>query len=101
MGTKISILEMLLRTQDLSSIRLHAEGMMLPQRYGCAIAQTVSRWLPTTAACAQAQVRSPWFCGEQSGIGAGFLQILLVSSASSHFTDCSTFIIMYHPGLVQ
>jgi hypothetical protein len=39
---------------------------------GRAIAQAVSRWLPTVAARVRAQVRSCGICGEQSGSGAGF-----------------------------
>jgi hypothetical protein len=41
-----------------------------------AIAQAVSRRLPTTAAWVQAQVRSCEICGGQSGTGAGFLRPL-------------------------
>jgi hypothetical protein len=55
-GTKIPILEVLLKTQDLSSIRLYAEGVTLPQRYGHAIAQAVSCWLSTAAAWVQVYV---------------------------------------------
>jgi hypothetical protein len=43
---------------------------------GCAIAQTVSRWLPTEAALFRARVQSCGICGGQSGAGAGFLRIL-------------------------
>jgi hypothetical protein len=46
-------------------------------RAGRAIAQTVSRWLPTAAAWIQTRV---WLCGDfvmdKSGAGAGFLQEL-------------------------
>jgi hypothetical protein len=39
---------------------------------GHAVAQAVSRWLPT--AVAQVRVRGTcWVCGGQSGTGAGFL----------------------------
>jgi hypothetical protein len=41
--------------------------------HGRAIAQEVSRRLPTAAAPVRAQVRS---CGGQSGIGVGFLRVL-------------------------
>jgi hypothetical protein len=39
---------------------------------GRAIAQAVSRWLPTAAA----RFRSSGICGEQSGAGTGFLRVL-------------------------
>jgi hypothetical protein len=45
--------------------------------YGRAIAQTVSRWLPTAAARVRSQVSSCGICGEQSGTGAGLLRVLL------------------------
>jgi hypothetical protein len=41
-----------------------------------AIAQAVSRWLPTAAARVQARVWSSGICGGQSGAGAGFLRVL-------------------------
>jgi hypothetical protein len=41
-----------------------------------AIAQAVSRWLPTAAAQVRAKVSSCGICGGQSGTGAGFLRIL-------------------------
>jgi hypothetical protein len=43
---------------------------------GHAIAQTISRRLPTEAALVQAYVISCGICGGQSGIGAGFLRAL-------------------------
>jgi hypothetical protein len=43
---------------------------------GRAIAQAVSRWLPTWAARVRARVRSREICGGQSGKGAGFSQVL-------------------------
>jgi hypothetical protein len=43
---------------------------------GRAIAQEVSRRLPTAAAQVRAQVRSCGICGGQSGIGAGLLRLL-------------------------
>jgi hypothetical protein len=43
---------------------------------GGAIAQAVSRWLPTMAARVQTRVLSSGICGGQSGAGAGFLRVL-------------------------
>jgi hypothetical protein len=43
---------------------------------GLAIAQAVSRWLPTTVARVRALVLSCGICGGQSGAAAGFLQVL-------------------------
>jgi hypothetical protein len=43
---------------------------------GRAIAQAVSRWLPTAAARVRTRVWSSWICGGQSGTGAGFLRVL-------------------------
>jgi hypothetical protein len=40
---------------------------------GRAIAEAVSRWLPTAAAGVQSRVWSSGICGGQSGAGAGFL----------------------------
>jgi hypothetical protein len=43
---------------------------------GRAIAQAVSRWLPTAAARVRARVWSSGICGGQSGAGADFLRVL-------------------------
>jgi hypothetical protein len=43
---------------------------------GCAIAQAVSRWLPTAVARVRARVWSCGICGGQSGTGAGLLRVL-------------------------
>jgi hypothetical protein len=43
---------------------------------GRAIAQAVSRWLPTAAARVRARVWSCGICGGQSGAGVGFLRVL-------------------------
>jgi hypothetical protein len=45
-------------------------------RSGRAVAQAVSRWLPTAAARVRARVWSCGICGGQSGAGAGFLRVL-------------------------
>jgi hypothetical protein len=44
--------------------------------WGRAIAQAVSRWLPTAAALVRSRVWSSGICGGQSGAGAGFLRVL-------------------------
>jgi hypothetical protein len=41
-----------------------------------AIAQAVSRWLPTTAVRVRTQVKSRGICVGQSGTGEGFLRVL-------------------------
>jgi hypothetical protein len=43
---------------------------------GRAIAQAVSRWLPTAAARVRPRVWSSGICGGQSGAGVGFLRVL-------------------------
>jgi hypothetical protein len=43
---------------------------------GRAIAQAVSRWLPTAAARVRARLGHVGVCGGQSGTGAGFLGVL-------------------------
>jgi hypothetical protein len=43
---------------------------------GRAIAQAVSRWLPTAAVRVPAWVKSCGICGGQSGTEAGFLRVL-------------------------
>jgi hypothetical protein len=43
---------------------------------GRAIAEAVSRWVPTAAARVLARVWSSGICGGQSGAGAGFLRVL-------------------------
>jgi hypothetical protein len=45
--------------------------------WGLAIAQAVSRWLPTAATPVRARVWSYGNCGGQSSAGAGFLRVLL------------------------
>jgi hypothetical protein len=52
-------------------------------KIGCAVAQAVSRWLPTVVA--RVRVRAACgFCGGQSGTGAGFLQVFDFPCQSFH-----------------
>jgi hypothetical protein len=59
-------------------------GLHLSRKYlhylgyekGRAIAQAVSRWLPTAAARVRSRVWSSGICDGQSGAGAGFLRVL-------------------------
>jgi hypothetical protein len=59
-------------------------------KHSRAIAQAVSRRLPTAAARVRAQVRSCGICGGQSGTEAGFLRVLrfplpiLIPSTAPH-----------------
>jgi hypothetical protein len=49
---------------------------LLSSTTGRAIAQAVSRWLPTAAARVRSWVWSSGICGGQSGAGACFLRVL-------------------------
>jgi hypothetical protein len=60
---------------------------------GRAIAQAISRWLPTAAARVRTQVWSCGICGGQSAAGYIFPEHF-GSSASLHSTNCSTIIII-------
>jgi hypothetical protein len=51
---------------------------------GRAIAEAVSRWLPTAAARVRARVWSSGICGGQSGAGADFLRVLRFPCHSFH-----------------
>jgi hypothetical protein len=53
-----------------------ARRIVRAPRAGRAIAQAVSRWLPTAAARVRARVWSCGIRGGQSGAGAGFLRVL-------------------------
>jgi hypothetical protein len=46
------------------------------EEIGRAIAQAVSRWIPTAVARVRSQVWSSGICGGQSGAAAGFLRVL-------------------------
>jgi hypothetical protein len=57
------------------SILVSSVGVKV-QIMAAAIAQAVSRWLPTAAARVRSRVWSSGICGGQSGAGAGFLRVL-------------------------
>jgi hypothetical protein len=69
-----------------SFISAHWRNRRLPYRemnmygskavIGRAIAQAISRWLPTAAARLRSRVWSSAICGGQSGAGEGFLRVL-------------------------
>jgi hypothetical protein len=64
------------RCRNLRISRLRSGLIILRHSLGRAIAQAVSRRLPTAAARVRARVRSRGNCGGQSGTGAGFLRVL-------------------------
>jgi hypothetical protein len=66
------------RILALSRVRVHrpTRFVSVDMFEGLAIAQAVSRRLPSPAAWVRAQVRSRGICG-QSGAGVGFLRVLL------------------------
>jgi hypothetical protein len=58
---------------------------------GRAIAEAVSRWLPTAAARVRARVWSSGICGGQSGVGGGFLRVLRFPLPKPFIPPTSTF----------
>jgi hypothetical protein len=76
----------------MTAVRLLAE-------MGRAIAQAVSRRLPTAAARVRHQVWSCVICGGQSGTGAGFLRVLRLPLPI--LIPPTAPVVIYHPGLVQ
>jgi hypothetical protein len=57
-------------------IHVICQTLRLTTSLGRAIAEAVSRWLPTAAAWVQSRVCSSRIFGGQSGAGAGFLRVL-------------------------
>jgi ribosomal protein L37AE/L43A len=68
---------------------------------GRAIAQAISRWLPTVAARVRARVWSCGICGGHSGARGRFSPSTSVSPANLHSTNYFTITLIYHPGLIQ
>jgi hypothetical protein len=67
----------------------------LTYHLGHAIAQAVSRQLPTATAQVRAQVRSRGICGGQSGTAAGFLRtlrfpLLIIPPTAPHSSSSGT-----------
>jgi hypothetical protein len=71
----------------------------LPHFLGPAVAQAVSRRIPTAVARVRAQVRSCGICVDKAALG----QVSFDTSVflAIHSTNCSTVIIIHHPGLLQ
>jgi hypothetical protein len=87
------------KNQVILSVTRHRQNP-LESTYS-AMAQAVSRRLPTAAARVRAQFRSCGICGGETNWHWGrFSPSTSVSPANLHPTDCSILII-YHPGLVQ
>jgi hypothetical protein len=87
-------------THSIPSLRIRRISPVTP-KLGRAIAQAVSRSLPTAAARVRARGRSRGICAGQRGIGGRFSQSASVSPVNMHSTDCSMIIIIYNQGLVQ
>jgi hypothetical protein len=85
------ILSTVLRFQKNSSLMSHNRSL----------AQVVSRRLPITAARLRAQIMSCGICDGMSGTEAGFLRVLRFPLPLIQSTNYSTFITIYHPGLLQ
>jgi hypothetical protein len=61
----------------------------------------ISRQLLTAANRVRAHVKSCGICGGRIGIGTVFSPSNSASPSNFYFTDCSTLILNYYPGLVQ
>jgi hypothetical protein len=68
---------------------------------GRAIAQAVSRWLPTAAARGSRPGLVMWDLWWTKWRWCRFSPSTSVSPANLHSTNCSTITLIYHPGLVQ
>jgi hypothetical protein len=69
--------------------------------HGRAIAQVVSRWLPTVAAQGSIPGLVMWDLWWTKWHRGRFSPSTLVSPANLHSTNCSTIILIYHLGFVQ
>jgi hypothetical protein len=70
---------------------------------GCGrdISQAVSRLFPTAADLFKPRSGHVGFVVEKVALEQVFFQSTSASPANSYSTDCSIFIIIYYPGLVQ
>jgi hypothetical protein len=75
--------------------------MSLNIMFGHAIAQVVSRWLPTAAGRDSSLDQVMWDLWWTKWHWRRFSPTTSVSPANLHSTNCSTIIIIYHLGLVQ
>jgi hypothetical protein len=70
----------LTRLEKIFKVKFRTRGIHLKvasmKVFGRAIAEAVSRWLPTAAAWVRTRVWSSGICGGQNGVGAGFLRVL-------------------------
>jgi hypothetical protein len=84
-----------------TSIWLSTDYTALHHTADRAIAQAVSRWLPTAAARGSRPGRVMWDLEWTKWRWGRFSPSTSVSPANLHSTNFSTITIIYHPGLVQ
>jgi hypothetical protein len=75
---------------------MHGMGLV-----GRAVAQAVSRRLPTATARARSWSSHVVFVVDRAALGTGSLRVLQFPLPLIHFTNCSTIFTIYHPGLIQ
>jgi hypothetical protein len=75
-----------------------SQNIPLTGKLGRAIAQAVSRWLPTAAARVRARSGQVGFVVDKMALGR-FSPSSSVAPANLHSTNCSTITLIYHLGL--
>jgi hypothetical protein len=84
------------------SVKGHLKHDMLPLfQWGCAIAQAVSRWLPTVAARVRSRGLVMWDLWWTNWRWGRFSPRASASPVNLHSTNSFTIIIIYHLGLLQ